>query len=200
MGRGSGTTKERWMDTVKIKVSGRSLILKSDRSVDPLDPEVKKLRELTSKRKKTDEDMHAIARQEWDLALYWSEANGVFVPAWNLQRSILEGGRMNRLGAAIDRAVQILEDELPLKYSGPKTKDELWAKGYVHKCSVGIGDKRTMRYRPHFRNWSLTTTVHYEPSVIDREALLLAAQNAGAFIGLGDYRPRFGRYEVEVLS
>lgn len=188
------------METIKVKFSGKRLIMKSDRSVNSLDPEVKKLAELTSKRKKTDDDRREIARRDWELALYYDKDAGVYLPSWNMVRSILEGGKLNRLGTAIDRAVQILDDILPLKYNGPREIDELWAKNYYDCRSVGIGDKRTMRYRPMFRNWSVSAEIFYEPTIISRDDLMMAMENAGKFIGVGDYRPRFGRYEIEVVQ
>jgi hypothetical protein len=54
-----------------------------------------------------------------------------------------------------------------------------------------------MRYRPIFRNWSLSATVMVNEDVVNLNEVKKALVDAGALIGLGDYRPRFGRFNVE---
>jgi len=50
------------MAIIKLKVVGESpLLLQADTLVDPLNPLTKAHKEITSKRKKTDEDHEAIA-------------------------------------------------------------------------------------------------------------------------------------------
>lgn len=36
--------------------------------------------------------------------------------------------------------------------------------------------------------------------MINRDQLVQAMHDAGRFSGMGDYRPTFGRYEIEVLK
>ena len=57
-----------------------------------------------------------------------------------------------------------------------------------------------MRTRPRFHQWSIVTTVSYRPSAIDRSTLLEIARFAGAMVGVGDFRPRFGRFSVEAVE
>jgi hypothetical protein len=56
---------------------------------------------------------------------------------------------------------------------------------------------KIMRYRPIFRNWSLSATVVVNEDVVNINEVKKALVDAGALIGLGDYRPRFGRFNVE---
>jgi hypothetical protein len=54
------------MKTVSVKITGKAaLLMHSDRFANPLDPLTKAHKELTSKRKKTDDDHIAIARGEF---------------------------------------------------------------------------------------------------------------------------------------
>lgn len=189
------------MESLKVKLSGLSTILMhSARLSNPLDPKVKEFKLLTAKRKKTDEDMVDIARAEFELGLYFDEKLGPYIPTENIRKSIIEGGRLSKLGTAIDRSVQILEDRAPLKYDGPRTVPALWDKKFYDLSSVGVQQARTMRCRPAFEKWSLDVELFFDPSMVNRDQLLSAMESAGKFIGLGDYRPRFGRYTVAVAS
>ena len=67
-----------------------------------------------------------------------------------------------------------------------------------------VSRQRLMRYRPRFNDWSLMIDILFDEAVIDRDAIVLAAENGGNFCGIGDYRPTkkgpFGRYAVEVVK
>lgn len=56
------------------------LLMHSDRYSNPLDPLTKKHKQLTAKRKKTDEDQEAILASEWMGSLYLDEKSEVYMP------------------------------------------------------------------------------------------------------------------------
>jgi hypothetical protein len=60
-----------------------------------------------------------------------------------------------------------------------------------------------MRYRPRLNDWSLMVDVMFDEMMVEKGQIIAAAENAGRYIGLGDYRPAkggpFGRFAVEVL-
>lgn len=189
------------MDSIKATLTGLStMLMHNSRLANPLDPKVKEMKLLTSKKKKTDEDMWEIARKEFELGLYFDEKLGPFIPTENIRKSIIEGGRLSKLGTAIDRCVQILEDRAPLRYKGPRTVEDLWKEKFYDLSSVGVQNARTMRCRPAFSKWSAEVELFFDSSMVNRDQLLAAMQAAGKFIGIGDYRPRYGRYDVEVAK
>jgi hypothetical protein len=57
-----------------------------------------------------------------------------------------------------------------------------------------------MRCRPRFRQWRVEADGHLDTAVLSFEELEEIANTAGAMIGLGDYRPRFGRFTAEVVK
>ncbi|MEB4734046.1 hypothetical protein OXV40_33915, partial [Burkholderia contaminans] len=60
------------MEILRLNICGSSpLMMHSDKLANPLAAETKAHRELTGKRKKTDEDHVAIARSEFLAGLYW---------------------------------------------------------------------------------------------------------------------------------
>jgi hypothetical protein len=64
--------------------------------------------------------------------------------------------------------------------------------------SVKIGTSKVLRARPKFDDWKLRFTIAFDESVLQIDDLMRVAQTAGAMTGIGDYRPRFGRFEVSL--
>lgn len=57
---------------------------------------------------------------------------------------------------------------------------------------------RITRTRPIFTDWSTEVEGAFDPNVLDRKDVENFAQIAGAYIGVGDWRPRYGRFEAVV--
>ena len=51
--------------------------------------------------------------------------------------------------------------------------------------------------RPIFRAWSVVAKFELDLAIMDEDVLIQQAENAGTYVGLGDYRPIYGRYEVQ---
>lgn len=189
------------MDTIKVRLNGLSpLLMHSSRAANPLDPEVKKFKLLTGKRKKTDEDHIEIARAEFEIGMWYDPKIGPYLPGENIFRSFIAGGKVSKLGAAMERSVQIAQDKAALVYEGPRTPQELWNEKFYDLRSVVVQQSRTMRCRAKFENWSCDAEVYFDSTMINRDQLVQAMHDAGRFSGMGDYRPTFGRYEIEVLK
>jgi len=189
------------MKVIRFRFTGTSpLLMHSERGANGLDPVVKLHKEKTSKRKKTDDDLEDIARSEWDLAIYWDETLGPFIPAQNIDGTIRDGAKKNKLGKVFSSSARCVEDKIKLIYDGPKSKDKLYEKGFLDVRSVVIGRARIMRVRPLFTKWALEFDYAYDETQLDDNLVTLAAEQAGQLVGLCDYRPRFGRFEVEVIK
>lgn len=188
------------MKTMKITITGTSpLLMHSDRFANPLDKLTKAHKLLTGKRKKTDEDHIAIARSEFIGSCYWREGVGFYLPAQNLDAALRDGAKLQKLGKAFTRAAQVLEDELVLREKLPATPEELWENtDYVDVRGVKVSTSKLMRYRPIFRQWSFDATITINDKVLEERDVVKALTDAGQLVGLGDYRPRFGRFEAKV--
>ena len=57
-----------------------------------------------------------------------------------------------------------------------------------------------MRTRPRFDTWNVAFTANYLPSFLSRELILEIFALSGISRGLGDWRPRFGRFQVECVD
>lgn len=187
------------MEKITIKVRGISpLLMHSDRFANPLDPATKAHKELTGKRKKTDDDHEAIAHSEWKGSLYIDET-GPYIPGQNFDASIIAGAKMQKLGSTVKRAVQVLDDRVYLDYPGPKSAEALFVPEYIDVRGVKVGTAKVMRCRPVFREWGAQFSIAYNPEQINLTDLVKAISDAGMLVGVCDYRPRFGKFTVEVV-
>ena len=81
----------------------------------------------------------------------------------------------------------------------PATPEELWENtDYVDVRGVKVSTSKLMRYRPIFRQWSFDATITINDKVLEERDVVKALTDAGQLVGLGDYRPRFGRFEAKV--
>lgn len=175
------------------------LLMHNARLADPLDPVTKALKKVTGKRQKTDDDHEEIARLEHAGSLYLDPDAGPYLPGQNVERALVDAARITKQGVKVQRGVFITTDINPLGYRGPRDADGLWAdENYRHMASVKVQQARTMRCRPMFREWTVEADGILDPSVLDLEVLETIAVTGGQMIGLGDWRPRFGRFVAEV--
>ena len=188
------------MQQLNLTITGKApLLMHSDRFANPLDPMTKAHKELTNKRKKTDEDQSAIARSEFIGGCYWSKTSGFFMPAQNLDSCLIAAAKLQKLGVRFKQAVQVLEDDLPLIGKLPATPEKLWEiPDNVDARGVKVGTAKIIRYRPIFRQWSIKATVVFNEEIVNASEVRKAVDDAGALIGLGDYRPRFGRFTTTI--
>lgn len=185
------------MKTLNIHIRGlTALLCHSDRGSDPLDPIKKEQAEITAKRKKTEQDHKDISRLDWYLGIYRHGETAV-VPTWNLFAAIRDGAKLSKRGRDISRAVIFEQDSVPILYDGPKTIDALFASGkFQYRCAVGNQKARVIRTRPMFNAWELKFKILYDETVFNHDTLVSIIEATGKYVGLGDFRPRFGRFEI----
>lgn len=186
-----------------ISITGtQPLLMHNAQLSDPLNQYTRRLAEVTSKKTKTLEDHAEMARREWSGGLYYDPEIGPYIPGQNIERALLDSARMNRLGKSIERGVFITDyagDMFPLNYAGSRDVTKMLEDAnFRHMASVKIGMKRVMRCRPIFRDWSIQASGYFDESQLDLDELSAIAVNAGRLIGLGDWRPRFGRFTAVI--
>lgn len=69
-------------------------------------------------------------------------------------------------------------------------------KWIVDNQAVVINRARIMRSRPRFDKWSLVFKIQVTDERITEAILKEVVGNAGKFVGVGDYRPKYGRFQV----
>lgn len=189
---------------VTIELSGKSpLLMHNPQMVDPDFPINRELKSITSKRKKTDDDLARIAMLEWFGGLYLD--GGIIVqPVAKVRKSLIEAARISKLGKHVERSLALDSVYVPLVYEGPRSPEEIYAtgNGYVSRLSVVVSGKRIMRVRPQFFPWALTVEGELiDDAGLNFDELQRIARLAGTAIGIGDNRVNgYGRYMAEVSS
>lgn len=193
------------MRTLKAKWTGiRPLVMHNGLMADPSNPFTKQIKEITRKgsKKLTESDYERRDWLEWQAGLYWSETLGPVVPSDNIERCIQLGAQKSRLGKDVQAAVFCTEPEIKVEYSGPRSQEKMFSDPrFVLRKGVAVMKSRIIRIRPMIpTGWSIAFDLEYDDSIISNDKVLLKAmEDAGALIGLGDWRPKFGRFTVQIL-
>ena len=134
--------------------------------------------------------------------VYRDDRGFIAVPGRYIIRSIVEAGRnfsdprSSRKTAKDLVQAAVMCDELysPILVNGQPTKD--W--DYEDRQRVCIMRNAVTRTRPAFRKgWQVEfTLVSLVPEHITPDFLRKLVDNAGMLIGLGDFRPTYGRFKV----
>jgi len=187
---------------VRLTIIGTmSLLMHNAQLSDPLATITKQLKKVSGKRIKTEADHEEMARIEFEGGLYFDDESGPYIPSANIHACLLKAARMTRQGPAVERGIIVLNEVHPLAYNGPRTIQGLYDdKNFVSRLSVGVTTSRVMRTRPMFRQWALESELIVDDGQLDLDQITSIADKAGQMIGLGDYRPRFGRFNVEVTE
>lgn len=182
--------------TLRFKIKGVApLILHNGQTADPLNPHSKSIAEIAGKRKKTDADQQELARREWYAGLYI--ANGEpCLPYQMIESGLVAGAKREKRGPAAKAGI-IVDTNARLEYDGPHAADELWKnETFRLRVPVKVGMARVMRTRPFFPIWSAELAISFLTDTLNAGDIHNFLVTLGQSIGLGDWRPRFGRFEV----
>jgi hypothetical protein len=186
--------------TVHCKIAGVApLIMHNGQLANPLNPLAKQMKHLSGKRHKTEADLEELARLEWYGSLYLED--GVpCVPGELLEAHLVESAKKRRRGSQA-KAGLYCEGTFPLLYEGPRDPEALWERP-AFRFTVGarVQRNRVMRTRPIFREWALRFQVTYNDALLNEAEIEEFLRLGGEQVGLGDWRPRFGRFEVQAES
>jgi len=175
------------------------LLMHNGRLADPLDNIVRQIKEVSGKRHKTDADHEEMARLEWLGSLYLHDGEPC-IPSDVLEAALIGRGsaaRKQKMGKQAAAGLMVF-DNAPLEYEGPRDPHEMWKmEEFRFRCRVKIGQASVMRTRHIFKDWAANVTVMYNPDVINSDDVKLWMDIAGAEVGLMDWRPKYGRFEVK---
>jgi len=184
------------MKTVQFTIESVSpMLMHSDRTANPLNSHAKALKAITGKRKKTDEDHYEIAKLEFIASCYH---NGKWhIPSANFEAMLLASAKHFKLGTTIKQALLVPDDAEFVFDDNKLTPTDLFKiDDYVDQRTVKVGMAKTIRTRPIFNSWTVKFTCWLDVDKMNVEQLVQIVENAGRYVGLGDYRPRYGRFQI----
>ena len=178
----------------------RPLLLHNGAQANPLNPYAKEMKAISRRRNKTEDDYAKLARIEWTASLYLADLGQgiqIVIPGQNVEAMIVESAKRKRQGKTAKAGI-FCYGPFPLEYDGPQDIKELWEdETFRHVSTPPVRGNRVVRTRPHFPNWRLPIEIHYESELFSEEDLKALVENAGRYVGLGDWRPRYGTFEVQ---
>lgn len=144
--------------------------------------------------------------QEWREYLYSDSQGNIFQPGTHFEAAMIKaaagfkitGKRGKTYKDLFSASVFVTPEEIP---HGLTVPDELDADGdkplYLDMRPVVVNRARVVRLRPAFREgWELEFGITVIDDQINDELLQDILSLAGKTVGIGDYRPKFGRFSV----
>jgi len=189
------------MDVTITLTGTTALLMHNGQLVDSLNPVNQAKKKITGKpaRSKTSDDELELRRLEFVGALYLDPDVGPYVPGENIARCLRDAGALTRDGKNVVRGLFVSTNINPLAYRGPRDPDGLWAdENFRNVAPVRMQQNRIIRTRPQFREWTVRAEGILDTNVLDFDSLTQIATKAGQMIGLGDWRPRYGRFTALV--
>lgn len=185
------------MYTVDVKVKGAAPLLQHRFPMPELETMSKGGHKVTGAKDYT---------QEWRDYLYVNANGEVFQPAAHFEGAMVKAavnfkitGRRGKTYKDLFRAaVFVTPDEI---LHGVQEPDELDTDAdkplYLDMRPVIVNRARVVRLRPAFKmGWELEFIIEVIDDQISPELVQDVFTLAGKTVGIGDYRPRFGRFNV----
>jgi hypothetical protein len=128
-----------------------------------------------------------------EKALYRDPTIGCYVPNSWIEACLRETAKTFKaargkgtLKKTVLSSIFVDEEKIPLN----KSYDEADIRPVV------IMGHRVVKGRPRFNSWSLQFTLTYDEKRIDIKVVRQLTEESGISTGIGDYRPRFGRFRL----
>lgn len=175
------------------------MLMHNGQAADPLNKWAKLMKQISSKRAKTDADHEEMARIEFMASLYMS-TEGPIIPASNIDAMLVHAAKKSKEGQAAKSAI-FCAKHAPLIYDGPRMADDLWAdERFRDRHPVRVQNARVMRTRPKFEQWEAIVELNYEPTLINPARIDEWMIVAGSQIGVNDWRPQHGRFGAKRIK
>ena len=187
------------MKTLKVRLtSSAPLLMHSGQLANPQNEFSKQMKVYSSKRKKVDADHEMMAKIEFMGSLYVNEKGEPVIPGDLITATLVNGAKAAKKGKDFKASV-FSTGLFTLVYDGPKNAEALFAdKAFVNQSLVRVQQARVLRTRPIFNKWSVDVEVSYLDNV-QKSEIMDAFKIAGERVGIGDWRPTYGRFTVEEI-
>jgi hypothetical protein len=192
------------MKQLAFTVTGMSqLLISNPQAVDPFNKFSKAMKQITGKKKKTEEDLLQLRELEVMSKLYFNDEQGVYIPStWVLNAIQDVSFSQAKIAKKRMRGGVFIEGmTLKLNYEGMNTVKEAMDivknERFIHTQPVKQGQVKIMKSYPAFSKWSFDCEFTFDPEIVDESTLKDLINYACKYGGFGDFRPNYGRAKVE---
>lgn len=144
--------------------------------------------------------------EEWRDKLYVTSDDELYEPSSHIEAAMIAAaanfkiaGRRGKTYKDLFKAAVFVSPEMvPHGLKAPDTLDtDADKRLYLDVRPVVINRSRIVRIRPAFKaGWTLAFTIDVIDDQIAQELLHDILTLAGRTVGIGDYRPKFGRFQI----
>lgn len=174
------------------------LLLHNGQLANPMNKFAQDMKKVSGKRDKTEADFMELSRLEWYGSLYLHEGK-LCIPGEMIEAVLIEASKKRKRGMQAKAGI-ICDSNYLLEYDGPKDPHELWENpAYRLVTGVKVQKNRVMRTRPIFPEWGAKIEIKFLPSLLNENEVSDFLKLGGEIIGLGDWRPKFGRFNVSSI-
>lgn len=165
------------MNTIKVKIKGTSPLL---------------INRFKMEKDEGKKDKKYIPEEEAQEKSYYDEEIGYYVPSSHVEACLREAAKnfkqkKSNYKNTILSSVFVSENKIPLG----KKYDE------IDQRFCRIQRQGIVRSRPMWNKWQLSFNIQYDEERISADKIKDILVEGGALKAIGDYRPKFGRFEVE---
>ena len=142
--------------------------------------------------------------EEWKSALYWDDDLGIIQPATHIEAAMIKaavdfqivGKGKKTYKDLFKSAVFVTPDYIPHGLKG--TREGLVKEGRISidKRLVRVNNSGVERLRPILKDWVLEFTIEVHDDQVSLDTVHQVLEHAGRYVGIGDFRPKFGRFSV----
>lgn len=181
---------------IAVKIEGLvPLCVHNIQLADPRNEWTKRIKEISSKRKKVDADLDAIAKNEWFGSLYRNETGDLIIPAECVDATILAAAKRTKEGPKAKLSVRC--SDFVIEHDGGKDLEVMYDNAdFRYYKAVSVGQATVMRMRPIFKKWSGTIRVEFDSDEVNESTVRGWVETAGIKVGFCERRPMFGRFKV----
>jgi hypothetical protein len=203
----------------------RELLLNSSAGMNPRNPILKTIEPIKGRRgkNKTELIVDSLEKADWLSSGIWNQSGKTWLegenfmfsgydqpvlPAEYLCRAAQNAATATKSGTKVKQALS--EGHTPdakIIYDGPTDAEEMWMDDqcrFIDSRSVVIQRARIMRTRLRIpTGWMAQVELTLDTTIMDIEQLKNILIDAGRRVGVGDFRPKFGRFflrDLEILN
>ena len=191
----------------RVTITGIGPLLQNNpQTVDPFNRYTKMKKPLTSKKAKTEEDLIELGNLDTESKLFFDPTIGVYVPTrWLTEQIVTSAYGIIKIAKKKMRGgIFATEDKAKLTYKGMEKvstiADIVFDQQFRHRMILPQQNIRIAKDFPIFHNWSFSTNLEFDDTVVDLNGLTNILKRSAMYVGFGDFRPTFGRAKAEVSN
>lgn len=191
-----------------IEIEGDTpLLIHNGRTSNPLDEYSKKMKLITSKRKKTEEDLEKLLDIQWHASLYWNDKIGLYMPVENLFASLFKACKKHKMGNSVSAFIFGEKLGFPIITEG---HTDLTALEKRTECrfvkAVTIQRAKTLSCRAIFNEWAIKWSFTLDQLIMNQSDAEMIIETMSSRIGLGVWTPshmkpgNYGKFKIKSMK